>query len=147
MYLSAGDIAIVGGNNKTKLCFKNCSPFIRWVTHLNDEHVEAAENLNLVMNMYKLIEHSDNYSDTSGSLFQFKRDEQPLDAAGNIDDVTVDNSSSFKCKSNLLKGLSTTDVPANTNPDIKDAHRLFLNTQIDVLQNMFHRFLEVYNYH
>ena len=72
--LVTGDIKVIGGDDNTKVCFKNCSPFIRCVTHLNDEHVETAENLNLVMSMYNLIGYSDNYSDTSGSLFQFKRD-------------------------------------------------------------------------
>ena len=42
--------------------------------------------------MYNLIEYSDNYSDTSGSLWQFKRDEV---LAGNVE-LTVDNSQSFK---------------------------------------------------
>ena len=47
--------------------------------------------------MYNLIEYSDNYSDTSGSLWQFKRDE----IIGNIN-LTNNNSSSFKYKSNLI---------------------------------------------
>ena len=122
-----GDIVVVGGNgnNNTNICFKNCSPFIRCITHLNDEHVETAENLNLVMNIYNLIEYSDSYSDTSWSAFQFKRDKQPLNYAGDIVDVIVGNSSSFKYKSSLLKGLTTRDVGQNT-------HRLFLNAQIAV---------------
>ena len=41
-------------------------------THINDEHVDSADNLDIVMPMYNLIEYSDNYSDTSGSLWQFK---------------------------------------------------------------------------
>ena len=55
------------------------------------------------MPVYNLIEYSDNYSDTSGSLWQFKRDE----IKGNVD-LTVDgnripnNSSSFKYKSSLI---------------------------------------------
>ena len=55
------------------------------------------------MPMYNLIEYSDNYSDTSGSLWQFKRDEIEGDV-----DLTVDgnhipnNSSSFKYKSSLI---------------------------------------------
>ena len=51
--------------------------------------------------MYNLIEHSDNYSDTSRSLWQFKRDESPAANAGNPDSVSVDNSSSFKYKSSF----------------------------------------------
>ena len=41
--------------------------------------------------MYNLIEYSDNYSDTSGSLWQFKRDEQPKENNGNLSDVSTDN--------------------------------------------------------
>ena len=48
------------------------------------------------MPMYNLIEYGDNYSDTSGSLWQFKRDE----IEGNVD-LTANNSSSFKCKLNF----------------------------------------------
>ena len=46
--------------------------------------------------MHNLIECSDNYSDTSGSLWQFKRDESPVTAAGNPDNVPTANSLSFK---------------------------------------------------
>ena len=49
------------------------------------------------MTMYNLIEYSDNYSDTSGSLWQFKRDEITNNA-----DVTNDNAPSFKYKANLI---------------------------------------------
>ena len=69
-----GDIAVVGGSNNTKICFKNDAPFTRCVTHLNDEHVETAEKLNLVMNLYNLIEYSDNCQESSASLWQYKRD-------------------------------------------------------------------------
>ena len=47
------------------------------------------QNINISMPMYNLIEYSDNYSDTSGSLWKFKRDEREYD------DLTVDISSSF----------------------------------------------------
>ena len=50
------------------------------------------------MPMYNLLEYSDNYEESSGSLYQFKRDEPPP----NNDDVSVDTSPSFKYKSNLL---------------------------------------------
>ena len=49
------------------------------------------------MPMYNIIECSDNYSDTSGSLWYFKRDE----IEGNFD-LTIDNASSFKYKANLI---------------------------------------------
>ena len=53
------------------------------------------------MPMYNLIEYSDNYSDTSGSLWPFKKDEIEEIVA-----ITVDNSSSYKYKSSLLGNLA-----------------------------------------
>ena len=61
-------------HHDTKVAFKNCAPFRRCITHINDEHVETAENLDIIMLMYNLLEYSGNYSDTNGSLWQFKRD-------------------------------------------------------------------------
>ena len=65
--------------------------------------------------MYSLIEYNDNYSDTSGSLWQFKRDEVPVD---NVD-LTINNSQSFKYKAALLG--KTADAVGNTNSSVKDA--------------------------
>ena len=48
------------------------------------------------MPMYNLLEYSDNYSHSSGSLYQFKRDEQNIRNDGNINNVNTDESSSFK---------------------------------------------------
>ena len=62
------------------------------------------------MAMYNLIEYSDNYSDTSGSLWQFKRDE--IEENNNL---TVDNSSSFKYKSNIIGNLSQAGTKNNVN--------------------------------
>ena len=54
------------------------------------------------MPMYNLIEYSDNYAGSSGSLYQFKRDECPMNNAGNPNNVAFDNSKSFKHKARLL---------------------------------------------
>ena len=75
------DMKVAGVAADTNVAFKNCTPFTRCVTHINDEHVETAENLDIVMPMYNLIEYSDNYADSSGSLYQFKRDESPMNDA------------------------------------------------------------------
>ena len=56
--------------------------------------------LKIIMSMYSIIEYSDNYSKTSGSLWQFKRNEQNMNN-GNPADVTADDSTSFKYKSSL----------------------------------------------
>ena len=60
------------------------------------------------MPMYNLIEYSDSYSDTSGRLWQFQRDEIEGDV-----DLTVDNSSSFKYKSNIIGNLSQAGTKNN----------------------------------
>ena len=52
------------------------------------------------MPMYNLIEYSDNYQDSSATLYQYKRDEPPEDDA--VADLTNDNSRSFKYKVSLL---------------------------------------------
>ena len=54
------------------------------------------------MPMYNLIDYSDNYSDTSGSLWQFKRDEQSIDNNEAFINLNAENSSSFKYKSNFI---------------------------------------------
>ena len=60
--------------------------------------------------MYNLIEYSDNYSDSTASLYQFKRQEQNYNDDGNIDNITTDDSFSFTCKSGLLKSLTADDI-------------------------------------
>ena len=59
--------------------------------------------------MYNLIEYSDKYSETSVSLWKFKRDEPPIANAGNPDNVSTTNSTSFKYKSTFFKPLENDD--------------------------------------
>ena len=77
--------------------------------------VDEANHIYIAMPMYNLVEYNDNYSDTSGSLWQFKRDEAPADNA----DLTINNSQSFKYKAALLG--KTADAVNNTDSSIKDA--------------------------
>ena len=81
--------------------------------------------------MYNLIEYSNNYADSSGSIYQFKRDEAPINDAENPLNVALDNSTSFKYKVNLLG--KATDADGND--------RLLKNTKIVVplkyLSNFF----------
>ena len=105
----AGDVKVAYIAADNNLAFKNCAPFTRCVTHINDEHVKSAENLDIIMPMYNLIEYSDNYADSSGSLYQFKRDESPINNAGNPDNVALDNSTSFKYKTSLLEKVDDDD--------------------------------------
>ena len=66
-----GDKKVADVAANTNVAFKNCAAFTRCVKHINDEHIETAENLDVIMPMYHFIEYSDNYADSSGSLYQF----------------------------------------------------------------------------
>ena len=104
------DIKVSNSAANTNVAFKNCAPFTRCLTHINDEHMKTAGNLDIIMPVYNLIEYSDNYSDSSGSLYQFKRDESPMnDNNNNPLNITLNNSSSFKYKASLLEKADDLD--------------------------------------
>ena len=115
--LFTGIILNVAAN--TVVAFKNCGPFHKCIVHINDEHLETAENLDIVMPMYNLLEYSDNYEKSSLSLYQFKRDEiegnQDVAAVNNND--VVYNSSSFKYKSTFID--SVIDDTTNSMNNVK----------------------------
>ena len=73
--LVTGNITATPNNAATQVVFKNCAPFEKCRTEINETFVDDAQHINIAMPMYNLIEYSDNYSDTSGSLWQFKREE------------------------------------------------------------------------
>ena len=73
-----------------------------------------ADFINITMPMYNLIEYSDNYSDTSGSLWNFKRDE----IINNADVTNNDNAPSFKYKANII-GDTVVDGANRKNEVIK----------------------------
>ena len=97
--LTDGTIRAAAADANTRLALRNCAPFTKCNLEIN-EHVDTAENLDLTMPMYNLIEHSDNYQDSSATLYQYKPDEPPEDDA--VADLTADNSSSLKYKISLL---------------------------------------------
>ena len=69
--------------------FKNCAPFTNCISEINNTHVDNAKDINIVMRMCNLIEYSDNYAKTTGSLWNFFRDEP---------DDNIEDSESFKSK-------------------------------------------------
>ena len=95
-----GSIRAAAADANTRLALKNCAPFTKCNLEINDEHVDTAENLDITMPMYNLIEYSDNYQDSSATLYQYKRDEPP--EADAVTDLTADTSSSLKYKISLL---------------------------------------------
>ena len=72
--------------------FKNCAPFTICISEINNTKVDNCKDIDIVMPMYNLIEYSDNYAKTSGSLWQNYRGETNDNLA---------NSESFKSKKKI----------------------------------------------
>ena len=70
---TAGQSAAANNTNE-KVLFKNCAPPTSCITKINNTQVEDAENIDIVMPMFNVIEYSNAYSNTSGSLWQYYRD-------------------------------------------------------------------------
>ena len=97
------------------MALKNCAPFTKCNLEINDEHVDTAENLDIAMPMYNLIEYSDNYQDISATLYQYKKDEPPDDIANNLAQA---NSKSLDYKVKLLGNLAVHGSIARLNVKI-----------------------------
>ena len=80
-----------GGNNGENVIFKNCTPFTDCISEINNTQVDSAENIDIVISMYNLIEYSDNYLKTSGSSWQYYGDDPSLSNADNVVYSTVAN--------------------------------------------------------
>ena len=96
--LVTGNISATPNNEPTQAVFKNCAPFEKCRTEINETFIDETRHINITMPMYNLIEYSDNYSNTSGILWHFKRDE----ITNNADVTNVDNAPSFKHKASLI---------------------------------------------
>ena len=85
------------------LILKNNAPFVSCITRINGELIEDADDLDIVMSMYNLLEHSKNYRKTIGSLYNYYRDELSNDADdNNFDNINVVNSNTFKYKNKII---------------------------------------------
>ena len=71
--------------------FKNCAPFTKCVSRINGTQIDSAQDIDIVNPMYNLIEYSDNYSKTSGSLWQYYKDDPN-------DNITQSESFKYKIK-------------------------------------------------
>ena len=88
-------------NTNRKVIFKNCAPFTNYISEINNTQVDNAKDIDIVMPMYNLIEYSDNYSKTSGSLWQYCK-EIPAVNAGDIVDFNGANATdSFNFKTKI----------------------------------------------
>ena len=86
----ASDAATRQADKRDKgVAFKNCAPFNDCISEINNTQVDNVKDIDIVMPMYNLIEYSDNYVKTTGSLWQYFRDEP---------DDDLEDSESFKSK-------------------------------------------------
>ena len=110
--LVKGAITITGAGNDAAakqaderdkgVVLKNCAPFTKCISRINNTHIDNAQDIDILMSMYNLIEYSDNYSRTSASLWQYYKDDP-----NNI----ITNSESFKSK---VKITGKTPATGNT---------------------------------
>ena len=95
------------------LILKNNAPFASCITRLSDELIEDADDLDIVMSMYNLLEYSKNYRKTIGSLYNYYRDELSDDADdNNFDNIKVVNSNTFKYKNKIIGNTYDVDAGA-----------------------------------
>ena len=88
-------------NTNKKVILKNCAPFTNCMSEIDNTQIDNAKDIDTVMPMYNLIEYSDNYSKTSGSLWQYGKDMPAVDnnnATVNFDENNLNNSFNFKEK-------------------------------------------------
>ena len=106
---------------------KNNAPFVLCITRINGELIEDANDLDVVIPMYHLLEYSKNYRKTKGSLYNYHRDELSDDADdNNFDNIKVVNSNTFKYKNkitgntyNVDAGVQGYDVNKNGKQEIE----------------------------
>ena len=122
--LAKGTITVTapGANNNANnirdkrnrpLILKNNAPFVSCITRINGELIEDADDLDIVMPMYNLLEYSKNYRRTIGSLYNYYRDELSDDADdNNFDNIKVINSNTFKYKNKITGNIYNVNAGA-----------------------------------
>ena len=109
------------------LILKNNAPFVSCITRINGKLIEDADDLDIVISMYNLLEYSKNYRKTIGSLYNYYRDELSDDADdNNFDNINVVNSNTFKYKNkitgntyNVNAGVQGYDVNKNGTQEVE----------------------------
>ena len=89
-------------NTNKKVIFTNCAPFTNCISEVNNIQIDNAKDIDIVMSMYNLIEYSDNYTRTTGSLWQYCKDIPARKDDNNIVVFTENNTTdSFKFKAKI----------------------------------------------
>ena len=91
-----GTITVTNPDNpkwNKSVAFKNNAPFINFISKINDVQIDNVKELDVVILMYNLLEYSENYKKTTGSLWNYYRDEP--------NNSLSSNSESFKYKTSI----------------------------------------------
>ena len=114
-----GTITVTGNHPRDRQnrpnILKNNAQFFLCITRINGELIEDADDLDIVMPMYNLLEHSKSYRKTIRLLYNYYRDELTNDQNNNFANINVINSSPFQYKNKLLNNtynVNSTRVPA-----------------------------------
>ena len=115
-----GTITVAGNQPRDRknkpVILKNNAPFVSCITRINGELIEDADDLDIVMSMYNLLEYSKNYRKTIGSLYNYYRDELNDDVnLNNFANNNVLSSNSFQYKNKIIRNtynIDSTIVPA-----------------------------------
>ena len=132
-----GTITVAGNHPRDRqnkpVILKNNAPFISCITKINNVLIENAEDLDVVMPMYNLLEHSKNYRKTIGSFCNYYRDElnnnQNNSDIANFNNRTVVNSEAFKYKNKIIGNTYNVD---STIPNPAGGERI---DNLDYVQN------------
>ena len=120
-YILVNGIILVNGLNprdrqNRPLILKNNAPFVSCITRINGELIEYADDLDIVMSMYDLLEYSKNYRKTIGLLYNYYRDELNDDADNNnFANNNAVSSNTFNYKNKIIGNtynVDSTIVPA-----------------------------------
>ena len=116
-----------------KLAFKNNAPFVSCISKINNTLINNAEDLDILMPMYNLLEYSKNYSKTTGSFCNYYRDEpnSGLGGADNNISYSIKDSKSFDYKTSIAGKLegNNTEKEAETVVPLKTFKHFLENTR------------------
>ena len=107
-YILVIDIITVKGHQATQVAFKNCAPFTKFITQIDETTIDDAEDLDLIMPMYSFIEYTSNSSETTGT-FQFYSKDEAINF--NADIAYNNDFKSFKYKAKLLGNTEAQPAP------------------------------------
>ena len=136
---AADGAAVAANKTNKKVIFKNCTPFNSCISKINNEDIDNAKYIDIVMPMYNSIEYSDNYSKTSGSLWQYCKEIPAVDdnrAITNFNVANATDSFNFKIK---ITGQTAAD---NNNGNIAGRVDVEIMVPLKYLSN-FWRTLEM----